>query len=160
MPLHSPTIHTTFPPVLQLRLKYAVAVGTSHVVCAWLDGLERNLMCFGWTFWGYLNATYLGYIIQCAHVPRFIYIWTYGAQPCVFFTFCHTTKVIYSKNHNLMRTVGFIAVLAAASCWHSKWSKWNILRLMLYGGLLKAIYYVHVSFMFHPRFGTPAREVW
>jgi hypothetical protein len=26
------------------------------------------------------------------------------------------TKILYSKNHNLMRTVGFVTILAAATC--------------------------------------------
>ena len=26
------------------------------------------------------------------------------------------TKIVYSKNHNLMRTVGFVTILAAATC--------------------------------------------
>ena len=60
-PLNSATVHTILPSVLQLRLKYAAAVETYHVVCAWLDGLGKNLMCFGWIPWGYLIAMNWGY---------------------------------------------------------------------------------------------------
>ena len=63
-----------------------------------------------------IHAAHIGQWAQMIYDYHNIYLYLslspYGewAQVLV------ATKIVYSKNHNLMRTVGFVTILAAATC--------------------------------------------
>ena len=56
------------------------------------------------------------------------------------------TKILYSKNHNLMRTVGFVTILAAATCLQNNDQLlWTIYDMYSLKKTINRNYIIHIN---------------
>ena len=81
--------------------------------CDWLDGGGENLMLLGWIMLIVSpNVLSHGHVIEI----QLVHIQTHQDIQST----ADATETLYSPNHNLMRTVGFIAIMAAVTGWHCR----------------------------------------